>query len=328
MDSMTANLTPQYRAAEAKYREAKTIEERRAGLEEMLATIPKHKGTEKLQADVKRRLARLRQELERRQVRKGAHSVHVDPEGAAQVVILGPPNSGKSSLLAALTRAEPAIADYPFTTTRPQPGMMLFEDIQVQLVDLPPVTAQHLEPWMGNVVQTADAALLLADPTSRAVPADVEEVVERMASVHVPLVGELSRATDPHDLPLPTLLVLTKVDRASSSDLEALEGLYSGRYPSVRFSATARIGFQGLKLSLWQLLQLVRVYAKPPGHRAERSEPIVLPLGATVLDFAARIHRELPEKLVYARVWGGKLDGQRVARDFELRDRDLVELAT
>jgi uncharacterized protein len=328
MGFMTANLPPQYRAAEAKHREARTIEERRAGLEEMLSTVPKHEGTERLRVDLQRRLARLRQELERRQLRKGGHSVHVEPEGAAQVVILGPPNAGKSSLLAALTRAEPAIADYPFTTTRPQPGMMLFDDVQVQLVDLPPVTAQHLESWMGNVAQTADAALLLADPTSPAVPGDVEEVVERMAGVHVPLVGELSGATDPDDLPLPTLLVLTKVDRAEGSDIEVVEELYAGRYPSVRVSATARTGLQNLKLSLWQLLQLVRVYAKLPGHRAERTEPFVLPLGATVLDVAARVHHELPDRLAYARVWGGKLDGQRVARDFELRDRDVVELAT
>ena len=162
---MPANLTPQYRAAEARFKSAHTFEERRAALEEMLATIPKHKGTEKMQADLKRRLARLRHEEETRTSRHG-HAIKVDPEGAAQVVLLGPPNCGKSSLLAALTHAEPSIADYPFTTTRPQPGMMAFEDVQIQLVDLPPVAAQHMDPWLPGLVRGADAALLLVDPTS------------------------------------------------------------------------------------------------------------------------------------------------------------------
>jgi hypothetical protein len=148
---MPANLTPQYRAAEAGLKVARTVEEKRAALEEMLSTIPKHKGTEKMQADLKRRLARLRQEQETRAGRH-AHAIRVEPEGAAQVMLLGPPNSGKSALLAALTRAEPEVADYPFTTTRPQPGMMLFEDVQIQLVDLPPVTREHMDPWLANVV--------------------------------------------------------------------------------------------------------------------------------------------------------------------------------
>jgi uncharacterized protein len=324
---MTANLTPQYRAAEARLREARGIEERRAALEEMLATIPRHEDTERLRADVKRNLARLLQELERRQARKG-HSVHVEPEGAAQVVLLGPPNAGKSSLLNALTRAEAGVADYAFTTTRPQAGMMLYEDVQVQLVDLPPVTSQYLEPWMGNVVQTADAALLLADPTSPAVPRDVDEVAERMAGLHCPLVGALSAQTDPRDFPLCALLVITKVDRADDADLEVLEELYADRFPSVRFSAKARTGVQNLKTGLWRLLGLVRVHVRPAGKKLERTDPVVMPLGSSIHDLAARVDRDLPDKLAYARVWGGRLDGQRVGRDFELRDQDVVELAT
>ncbi|MFH1176292.1 MAG: GTPase [Acidobacteriota bacterium] len=159
---MPANLTPQYRAAEGRFKAARSVEERRAALEEMLANIPKHKGTEKMQADLKRRLARVRQEEDTRTAKHG-HTVKVEPEGAAQVVLLGPPNAGKSSLLAALTRAEPAIADYPYTTTRPQPGMMPYEDIQVQLVDLPPVAAEHMDNWLPNLVRGADAAVLLID---------------------------------------------------------------------------------------------------------------------------------------------------------------------
>jgi ribosome-interacting GTPase 1 len=181
---------------------------------------------------------------------------------------------------------------------------------------------------MPSVVQSADAALLLADPSTPGVLAGVEEVIERMGGIHVPLVGSYPEDSDPRDLPLPTMLVISKADRASAEDMEVLEELYAERFPCVRFSSRGRIGFQALKVALWRMLGLVRVYTKPPGKKVERSDPFVLPVGATVLDLAGRIHAELPDKLVHARVWGGRIEGQRVAREFELRDRDVVELAT
>jgi hypothetical protein len=250
----------------------------------------------------------------------------VDPEGAAQVVLLGPPNCGKSSLLAALTHAEPPIADYPFTTTRPQPGMMVFEDVQIQLVDLPPVAAQHMDTWLPGLVRGADAALLLVDPTSSDLPEDVEVVRERLAGARAPLVGTLPEEVDPRDNPLPTLMVITKADRAREEDLKVLEELYGSRYPLLRISVATHAGLEALKVAVWRLLQMVRVYSKPPGKPVDRSQPFVLPQGYTVADLAERVHREIAEKMQFARVWGGKLEGQRVARDFELRDRDVVEL--
>jgi ribosome-interacting GTPase 1 len=322
---MPANLTPQYRAAEATFKAAHTLEEKRAALEEMLAAIPKHKGTEKMQADLKRRLARLRHEDEARTAKHG-HTIKVDPEGAAQVVLLGPPNSGKSSLLAVLTHAEPAVADYPFTTTHPQPGMMVFEDVQIQLVDLPPVSEQHMDPWLPGLVRGADAALLLVDPTSAELPEDVEIVRDRLAEAHAPLVGQLPENPDPRDNPLPTLVVVSKLDRARDADLVVLDELYGSQYQIVRVSVATRAGLEALKVAVWRRLQMVRVYSKPPGKPVDRQQPFVLPEGFTVADLAERVHRELGERLQFARVWGGKLDGQRVARDFELRDRDVVEL--
>ncbi len=322
---MPANLTPQYRAAEAKFKAAHSPEERRVALEEMLATIPKHKGTEKMQADLKRRLARLRHDEEVRTSKHG-HAIKVEPEGAAQVVLVGPPNSGKSSLLGALTHAEPAIADYPFTTTRPQPGMMAFEDVQIQLVDLPPIATQHMDPWLPGLVHGADAALLIVDPTSQELPEDVEVVRERLAAARAPLVGELPEDVDPRDNPIVTLMVVSKAERAREDDVKVLEELYASTYPILRVSVAAHLGMDALKVAVWRHLQLVRVYSKPPGKPADKSAPFVLPHGHTVADFAERVHREIAEKLQFARVWGGKLEGQRVARDFELRDRDVVEL--
>ena len=241
-------------------------------------------------------------------------------------MLLGAPNSGKSSLLAALTRAEPAIADYPFTTTHPQPGMMNFEDVHIQLVDLPPIAPEHMDLFVPNIVRGADAAVLVVDPTSPALPEDVEVVRERLQAVRIQLVGELPLDSDPRDTPIPTVMVITKVDQAREVDLGVLDELYGSTYPIQRVSTVTHHGLEAFTVALWRRLQLVRVYSKPPGKPADRSEPFVLSEGATVHDFAERIHREIAEKLQFARVWGGKLDGQRVAREFELRDRDVVEV--
>ena len=252
----------------------------------------------------------------------------MDPEGAAQVVLLGPPNAGKSSLLAALTRAAPTIADYPFSTTKPQPGLMVFEDVQIQLVDMPPLTLEHMDPWFPNVVQGADAALLLADASTPGTLEGLEAVGERLAAVHLPLVRELPDDVDPGEMPLPTLLVISKADVVDEGDMRVIEELYGELFPTIRFSARTRVGFQQLKLALWRQLQLVRIYARPPGKKPERLDPIVMHAGSTVMDLAVRIHGERADKLAYAKLWGGKIDGQKVSREFELRDRDIVELAT
>ncbi len=324
---MPANLTAQYRAADGKYRSASNDDERKAALEEMLSMIPKHKGTEKLQANIKRRLARLRVASEHRQAKRGT-SMFVDSEGAGQILLLGRPNSGKSSLLGLMTRAEPNIAEYPFATTSPQPGMMKYEDVQIQLVDLPPITAEHMDPWVAGLAQAADGALLLADTDRPGVLTGIEEIIGRFASMHVPLVGSYAETEDPRDLPLPTLLVITKTDLASDDDMEVIEELYGETFPVIRFSAEVRTGVQSLRTSLWSRLDRVRAYTKKPGKKPERTEPFVLPAGSTVTDLAFQIHRDLAERFSAAKIWGDKLNGQRVARDFELRDRDIVEFAS
>jgi len=162
---MPANLSPAFLAARDRLNRSKTDEERLDALQEMLATIPKHKGTEKMQADIRRRIAKLKEKAEqqRRSGKGGAVGYHVPREGAAQVALVGVPNAGKSSLLAALTRATPDIAPYPLTTVRPQPGMMEFEDIQIQLVDLPPITRDYTEGWVYGLIRLADTVALCVD---------------------------------------------------------------------------------------------------------------------------------------------------------------------
>ena len=134
-----------------------------AALEKMLATLPKHKGTEKIQADLRRRLSQARKDSLKKGAGHAAPFYFVEREGAGQVALVGPANSGKSSLLRALTHARPEVADYPFTTRLPMPGMMTYENVQIQLVDLPPLAAEFMEPWLPQVLRNANASVLVLD---------------------------------------------------------------------------------------------------------------------------------------------------------------------
>ena len=162
---MPINPSPEYKDAEAEYRKAREPRDKLRCLKEMLRTIPKHKGTERLQADIKTRIKTLTEDLTGPK-KGGGRSGPVQavrPEGAAQVALVGPPNAGKSSLVAKLTGSHTEVGPYPFTTKSPIPGMLSYEDVHIQLVDLPPLSADFMEPWYVNALQTADAALLVVD---------------------------------------------------------------------------------------------------------------------------------------------------------------------
>ncbi|MGH7310935.1 MAG: GTPase [Candidatus Rokuibacteriota bacterium] len=176
---MPANLTPEYKAAEAAFRKARDPRERPERLREMLRVIPKHKGTDHLQGDIKRRIKELSEELERppRAGARGGPALMIRPEGATQIALLGPPNAGKSSLHARLTGSGAQAAPYPFTTQHPEPGMMPHEDIYFQLVDLPAVSPEHPVPWLASTLQTAEASLLVVDLNDPA-------CVEQLEAVH------------------------------------------------------------------------------------------------------------------------------------------------
>jgi hypothetical protein len=328
---MPANLTPQYKEAEQRFREAEGHADKLAALREMLALLPKHKGTEKLQADLRRRVAKLEEEGEHAR-RAGGHRFdpgHVVREGAGQWVLVGPPNAGKSALVRALTHAHPEVAPYPFTTRVPLPGMMPFEDVQVQLVDTPAVTAQHAEPYMANLVRSADGIVLVLDVSADDVEDAVLAFTALLERAHVwPAGRALPAESLPLLVPRPALVVANKCDLDGDGTYAALAGVAAGAdLPRFVVSAERGDGLEGLRRALFDGLGRIRIYAKEPGKRPDRERPFVLTRGATVHDLARSVHKEIAERLKFARIWGSaKFEGQQVDRDHVLLDRDVVEL--
>jgi hypothetical protein len=324
---MPANLTPEYLEAERRFKSAKTTAEKIATLEEMFATIPRHKGTEKMQADIKRRLAKLRNEQSKRPASRAGLIYKVDKEGAGQLALIGPPNSGKSALVRRLTHATPEVADYPFTTRGPHPGMMAFEDIQFQLVDLPPVHPELHESWVYQIIRNADAALAVVDLSDPDLLEDLETTLAELVKAKV-LLGRGTTPEGPGWLAKKALLVANKRDlHGAAESLEILRDLYGSRFEMIAVSAEMGDGLDELRRAVFDFLELVRVYTKAPGHKLEKTAPYVLRRGSHLIDLAALVHHDFITHLKYARVWGhGKFEGQMVNRDYRLADKDIVEL--
>ncbi|HEX6992561.1 MAG TPA: TGS domain-containing protein [Gammaproteobacteria bacterium] len=341
---MPANLSPEYKRAEQAYRAAQDERERLQCLKEMLRTIPKHKGTEHLQADIKSRIKQLTDELSG--PKKGAARtgpVHVvRPEGAAQIALVGPPNSGKSALHARLTGSRASVGPFPHATTEPLPGMLPYEDIYFQLVDLPPISADYIDSWYVNALQPADAALLVVDLTDPACAELVQAVIDQLDERRVSLVPDWpareapppddedddARALDPFRKRLPTLLVANKRDLGfDPADLEVLKELTGIDLPAVSVSAETGEGLEQIAPFLFRELAIVRVYTKAPGKPPEMDRPFTVRRGATVLDVARLVHKDIAASLKYARAWGtGVFDGQQVGPEHALSDGDVIEL--
>jgi len=328
---MPANLPPQYHKAEIEFRGASTPAERLEKLREMYRLLPKHKGTEKLQSDLKQKISRLKDELEGAAAagKKGGVSHRVPHEGAGQIVLVGPPNAGKSAILAALTHAHPEVAAYPFTTRTPQPGIMMWQDVPVQLVDLPPVAPEFLEPWVPSIIRSADAALLVADLGSDDVAEAIDAVLQKLDATHTELVGTLPfDVEDETTRHLKTILVANKTDAESAGErLDVVRELFEPRFPILPVSVESRQGLETLREAAYHLLGVLRVYTKVPGKPVDRSRPFTVPIGSTILDLARDIHKDFEHSLKFARIWGsGVFEGQTVKRDHELQDCDVVEL--
>ena len=348
---MPANLTADYRKAEEAFRQARELRDRLDCLKEMLRTIPKHKGTDHLQADIKSRIKDLTEELAGpSKGGKRAGPIHsIRAEGAAQIAMIGPPNAGKSSLHARLTGSKTDIGPYPLTTRLPIPGMLPFEDVHIQLIDLPPVSADFMETWIVNALQPADGALLVVDVSDPECVDQIPVILQRLAEKKIFLLEQWpgfepvtrSKADDPADVPtdgeldpfrieLPTILAANKSDLDPGPDeVKILEELLDLHFPALACSATTGQGCDEIGALLFQGLQIVRVYTKTPGKPFKREKPFTVRAGQTILDVARLVHKDFAQDLRYARVWGHEVfDGQQVGPEHWVADGDIVELHT
>jgi len=327
---MPANLTPQYSKAEEAYRKAQTAQERVECLEQMLTLIPKHKGTEKLQADLKTRLKETREEVQiEKSAPKTAKSYRIPRQGAGTVIVIGAPNSGKSRVLQELTNAQPEVAPYPFTTREPLPGMMTWEDVSVQLIDTPPITEHHIEPYLTGFVRSADAVLLCFDGSSDDAPEQTATVIEQFRSRKTQL--DVASRFDEEDLSIVhvrTLLVVTRSDDPDAATrLEFLRELTPVPFQIVAAELDREASVAALRRAVYDALDVIRAYTKKPGKPADYADPYTIPRGGTVEDLALKVHQDLAASLKYAKIWAPDgAGGNTVGRDHVLADRDLVEL--
>ncbi len=324
---MPANLPPRYFEAEKNYREAKTAEEKIAALEEMLAIMPKHKGTDHLRADLRRRIAKLTQTGDKKAAIQRA-SMIVPKEGAAQLLVVGLPNSGKSQLVSALTNASPAVADYPYTTQTVTPGMMEFENIQIQLIDSPPLVAGSIHPLLPPNLIRADALLVVIDLSEEPL-VQIKTITTELENMRIRISKQKTDEDQTDTMREKKVLIIgNKIDLDGSvQNYEVLQELYRNELPVVAISAKKGTGIEKLKLNIFQTLDIIRVYTKTPGQKPDLSDPIVLARGSTLEDAASEVHKDFRAKLKYARVWGsGKHDGVMVKRDHVLQDGDIIEL--
>ncbi len=326
---MPTNLPPEYFEVDRRYRAAESVGEKIACLEELISTVPKHKGTDKLRADLRRKLSKLRAEA---QTRAGASrresAFRIEKAGAGQVAVVGPPNTGKSALVAALTNATPEVSTSPFSTWTPTPGMMPYADIQVQLIDTPPLHSNFVQAELMDLIRRSDLILLVLDLQADPIR-QLEDTVALLEAYRIlPLWVQDEHPGASRAVFKPLLVVPNKADAQDSRELVELFGQLIGeQWPVVAVSATTGYNLKVLKARVFESLGVIRVYSKPPGREPDLAAPFVLRRGSTVEELAAKIHQDFRHHLVAARVWGSaEFEGQMVARDYVLQDGDVVEL--
>ncbi len=329
---MAANLTPQYLEAEARYRAAKTPEEQLAALEEMWRELPKHKSSEKIQADLKKKLSAARKAIAQSNKRgpSRADPFAIPRCGAGQVALIGTPNVGKSSIVGGLSNAQVNIADYPFATSVPVPGMVRYEDIQIQLIDTPPVTAEHIPTGFPGLWRSANALVVVVDLSSDSMVEQLEVCLNHLAGRGIELTdGPRVLPAEPGGkLQVPGAVLANKLDLPGAGEnLELLRELVGTRLPVEPISTRLSDTMARVPELLFRLIRVIRVYAKPPGRKPDLDEPFILPAGSDVRELTRRVYRGFENRVRSARLWGyGVAAGQNVQLEHVLHDKDVVEL--
>jgi ribosome-interacting GTPase 1 len=321
---MPTNVGPEYKKAEEAFRAAKTIDEKITRLEDMIALLPKHKGTDHLYADLKRRMSKLQKQQESSGRKSGGGpTLGFEKEGAAQVILVGAPNSGKSSILQAVTNATPDIGEYPFSTHAMQPGMVQYEDVQIQLVDAPPVTPEFMPTHLLSVLRGAEGALLVADLAVDSLLEDLEAVLQAFELRHVTFVGQRSEDRDR----VRCRLIANKIDApGAEARLELLREMAGDRFEILPLSSRDPEAIGRLPRMLFEWLGIVRVYTKAPGKKPELEKPYTVFTGQTVGDICSLIHKDFLQNLRFARMWRGSDKPLTVSKNETVQDRDILEL--
>ena len=325
---MPANLPPQYFEAEERFRKAKTPEDKVDALEEMLAIMPKHKGTDKLKAMLRERISKLKDQAQKK---KGATrqktAYDIEKEGAAQIVIIGPPNTGKSSLVKLITNASPEVANFPHTTHKPTPGMAQYENIQFQLIDTPPLTKDYTEPGLNDLIRRAEIVVILLDLSAD----PIQQLEDTLSILHSFRIYS-ETCNIPEDLKKPPkikkmLVVVNKMDRPEDKeDLDIFLELSGIKLPCMGISTRTGRDIMTFLEELYELSGIIRVYTKPPGREADKKAPFVVPVGSTLDDLAGKVHNDFVNKLKHAKAWGKSVrDGQMIQRDYVLKEGDIIE---
>ncbi|MCP4684075.1 MAG: TGS domain-containing protein, partial [bacterium] len=319
---MPANLPPQYYELEREYKAERDPREKLRLAQELLRMMPKHKGTDKLQAEMKAKISKLKKGMDSSSKSSGAHVVaahdHIEREGAGQVILIGPPNSGKSSLVDALTGASPIVADYAYSTREPVTGMMDFETVQLQLIDTPPISPDLYDNYLSNLVRNADVVLLVCDLADVGMELNTKYLLKKLEEKRIILKTEGEKQPDDPRLRIKKTLICAHKEYEDESGEQRAK--LAEMFPGFTMLTTSIIdddSLDNLRRALFEALSVIRIYTKHVGHEVEMVDPVIVPIGGTVEEAAVGIHKDFGEKLKFAKIWGqGKYDGQRVNRDF------------
>lgn len=327
---MPTNLPADYFNAEERFRSATTTEDKVKYLEEMLSTIPKHKGTDHLRADLRKKLSKLKTAgTAKKGTKKQVSPYHINKEGAGQIIIIGPTNVGKSTLVASQTNANPEVSEVPFTTWTPTPGMMTIENIQAQLIDTPPFSEDYIDPEFLNLIRRVDLVLIMIDLHANPVQ-ELEFVLGKLLENRIApsyLAGTIG--TEGFVLYVPCLVMVNKYDSEEYAEhYQIFQELLEGDHPLLPASAQTGCGLDALKKAIFEALGVIRVYSKAPGKDLDKTAPFVVEKGIQLAEFAGKVHKDFQENLKSAKIWGTSADfpGQLVSRDHVLEDEDVVEL--
>jgi len=316
---MPANLPPDYFVEEKKLRQAKSIDEKIAIIEKMIAIMPHHKGTDKLLASLRAKIAKLREEKEKKPQtqRRFEQFFNVKKDGAGQVLCIGFPNAGKSALISALSGEPLEVADYPYTTRILHTRMMRYEDIWIQLVDTTAIGDENTPMWFGNMVKKADV-LLAVIALSDALDIEYELIMEEIKRYRPDIEtkdGSLIIAVNKLDLTRYVSCLDEFIHRRGKEKI------------IIPVSAEKDVNLHELKEIIFRSLNIARIYSKLPGKKPDLESPFVMKKGGTVLEFAEKIHKDFLVKLKYAKLWRkDSYNGMMVSKDFILEDKDIIEL--